>query len=113
MKTLSLALFAASLVAGPALAQSATPAATPAAATAPTPTLAAPNKTEQSKSWTIGQKVPNAFTSTSRFLVSNHEELGLPKAAYGSRWLVVGDNAYLVRQNNDIIVKIVGVTPKG
>ena len=113
MKTLTLALVAAALVSAPAFAQSPVPATAPAAANVPVPTLAPPNSTELSKPWTIGQKIPAAFTVTSKYAVNDESEFGLPKANNGSRWMVVGDNAYLVRSTNDIIIKIVGVTPKG
>lgn len=104
MKTLSLALLAATLIAGPVLADSLPTA--PATATAPA------NKTELSKNWTVGQKVPTAFVNTSRFKLNNFEEYSLDKPGTGSRWIMVGDNAYLIREASDVIVKIVGVTPK-
>ena len=115
MKTMTIVAVAAALLAGPALAQStANPA--PAAATAPVPTTAAlpaPNKTELSKDWAVGQKVPTVYTMTSRYALNDFEQYALPKPNQGSRWILVGDNAYLVRNSSDIITKIVGVTPKG
>ena len=107
MKTLAIAALVAAFLAGPVLAQ-----AENLPATSKPVATAAPNKTEQSKAWTVGQKVPSTFTNTSRFTLTNYEEYGLPKPNTGSRWLLVGDNAYLVRTSSDMITKIVGVTPK-
>lgn len=113
MKTMSLAFAVAALLAAPALAQQApTASSTAAAANIPATVLAPPNKTDQSKDWTVGQKMPAAYTVTSKFALSDADQYGLPKANNGSRWMLVGDNAYLVRTTNDIIIKIVGVTPK-
>jgi len=116
MKTMTIVAVAAALIAGPTFAQSQAAPASPAAANVPavsTAALAPPNKTDQSKDWTVGMKVPVAFTVTSRYAVNDYESYSLPKPNYGSAWLVVGDNAYLVRTANNLITKVVGVTPKG
>ena len=110
MKTLTLALVAASLVAAPltATAQAANTAATDAAATA---ALAPANSTAESKKWKVGERVPGAFTSTSRYRADT-EALNLPKAPARHRWIHVGDNAYLVNEATDTIVQITGVPAK-
>jgi len=116
MKTMTLVAVAAALIAGPALAQSQAAPASPAAANVPavsTAALAPPNKTDLSKNWTVGNRVPVAFTVTSRYVLNDYESYDLPKPNQGSAWLLVGDNAYLIREKNNTITKIVGVTPKG
>lgn len=112
MKTLTIALVAASLAAAPAaFAQSANSAANDATATAAA-TLAPANNTEQSKKWKVGERIPGAFVSSSRFK-ADVEGLNLPKAPARHRWIHVGDNAYLVNNQTDVIVQITGVAVKG
>lgn len=111
MKTLTIALVAASLAAAPAaFAQSANTAARDATATA-TAALAPANNTEQSKKWKVGERVPGSFVSSSRYK-ADVEGLNLPKAPALHRWVHVGDNAYLINTQNDVIVQITGVAAK-
>lgn len=104
MKTLTIALVAASLAAAaPAYAQqSATSAAKDAAATAPAPA---------DSKWKVGERIPGAYASSSRYK-ADVAALSLPKAPPVHRWIHIDTNAYLVNNQNDVIVQIVGVSAK-
>ncbi len=110
MKTLTIALVAASIAATPlaAFAQAAT-AAKDAAATA-TATLAPANNTAESKKWKVGDRLPGTYLATSKYKAD--ASLGLPAAPYAHRWLHVGDNAYLINDRTATIVQITGVAAK-
>lgn len=106
MKTLTLAFFAASLAAAPlasvALAQDATPAAA----------VAAPaNKTEVSKKYAVGDRMPGMYVA--RGYLADVAALKLPAAPVDHKWYHVTDNAYLLNVRTDRIVQIVGVPAKG
>lgn len=110
MKTLTIVLTAAALVAAPAaFAQPANSAATDAAATVAA--LAPANSTAKSKKWKVGDRVPGAFTASSRYK-ADVEGLNLPKAPALHRWIHVEDNAYLINEQTDTIVQITGVAAK-
>jgi Ni/Co efflux regulator RcnB len=103
MKTLTIALVAASLAAAPAAyAQSANTAARDASAT-----VAAPADAK----WKVGERIPGAYASSSRFK-ADVAALNLPKAPPVHRWIHVETTAYLVNNQNDVIVQIVGVSAK-
>ena len=112
MKTMTIVLVAASLAAAPfaAQAQSANTAAADAAATT-TAALAPANNTAQSKNWKVGDRVPGAYTASSRYK-ADVDGLNLPKAPALHRWIHVGDNAYLISDQTDRIVQITGVSAK-
>ena len=110
MKTLTIALAAAALLAAPAaFAQSANSAATDAASTVAA--LAPANATAKSKKWKIGDRVPGAYTASSRYK-ADVESLNLPKPPALHRWIHVEDNAYLINEQTDTIVQITGVATK-
>ena len=111
MKTLTVVLAAVALVSAPAaFAQSANSAGTDAASTSAA--LAPANATAKSKKWKVGDRVPGSFVASSRYK-ADVASLNLPKAPALHRWIHVEDNAYLINEQNDIIVQITGVTAKG
>jgi Ni/Co efflux regulator RcnB len=112
MKTLTIALVAASIAATPlaAFAQSASTASKDAAATT-TAALAPANSTPASKTWKVGQRIPGTYLATNRYK-ADVEALNLPKAPLQHTWLHVGDNAYLISDKTTLIKQITGVAPK-
>jgi Ni/Co efflux regulator RcnB len=112
MKTITIALAAVALATAPAaFAQSANSAGSDAASTT-TAALAPANASSQSKKWKVGDRVPGAFTASSRYK-ADVEGLNLPKAPSLHRWIHVEDNAYLINEQTDQIVQITGVPQKG
>jgi Ni/Co efflux regulator RcnB len=111
MKTLTIVLAAASIAVAPAaFAQSANSAGRDAATTM-TAALAPANASPSSKKWKVGDRVPGAFTASSRYK-ADVEALNLPKAPALHRWIHVEDNAYLINEQTDQIVQITGVSAK-
>ena len=110
MKTLTIALAAAAIAISPAaFAQSASAAGADAATTVAA--LAPANASPQSKKWKVGDRVPGAYTASSRYK-ADVAALNLPKAPALHRWIHVEDNAYLINEQTDAIVQITGVAAK-
>jgi Ni/Co efflux regulator RcnB len=108
MNTLKLAFLAAAIVAAPMSVAFAADEPTPAPAVMKP---SAPNKTNVSKNFEIGDRMPGSYVSTSAYK-ADVSGLGLPAAPAGYRWVHVTDNAYLVNETNDAIKQIVGVPAK-
>lgn len=59
------------------------------------------------KMWRRGERVPTVYYSETRYIVMHPERYHLRPAPIGYRWVLIEDDAYLVRRDNGLISDIV------
>jgi Ni/Co efflux regulator RcnB len=54
-----------------------------------------------------GEYIPHSYYSETRYFVVQPERYRLPPAPRGYRWILVDDDAYLVRSDNGLVADMV------
>ena len=56
------------------------------------------------KMWQSGQRLPGQYYQQSQYSLSNPAQYSLSPAPAGYKWVLVGNDAYLVRDNNSGLI---------
>lgn len=59
------------------------------------------------KMWRQGERLPRAYYSETRYVIVEPQRYRLAPPPVGYRWVLVEDDAYLVRRDNGLVAEVI------